>query len=853
MSGAPLPREFAHFGRSVERSLLQLAVDSAFDVILIMDARSLDECGMPRIVFASAAVESQTGYAPDELIGKSTAIFFGPRTNPEAVATLVRVTQTLEPASVEMVNYRKDGSEFWTEVNTRPVLDEGQTITHWITVRRDVTRRKTVEDALRSSEERYRLLFDSNPNPMWVYDRKTLRFLAINDAAIRAYGYSRQEFLSMAVTDIRTPEDAERFAAEAKRFQAETYRESWRHRRRDGSMIDVEISGKNVVWLGRPARLVLATDVTDRRRAEEALRDAAGQLELLVMQMPALLYTADKELRITSHQGAAEATLGVGRNQMIGKPLAEVMGSLDPNQRSVPRELERAVNGQASTFERKFAGRTYQNHVEPLRDNSGAIIGIIGIALDVTEQKDAEHRLARMANYDADTDLPNRRLLEDRLDQACAHARRARRFSGVLSVDINRFKRFNETFGHAAADELLVKVARRLSECLRTADTLARVGADEFVVALADMARAEDAASAAQKYLDALAAPFQLKGQEVYVSAAIGISLFPLDGETPQELVQKAESAMVEAKKRGDNTFQLFTQSMQDTAVERLALESALRRAIERNEFVVHYQPIVNLKTGTIAALEALVRWQHPSKGLVAPLDFIPLAEETGLIGLLGERVLREACRQFKLWEATQPGGMRLAVNISARQFAQEGFAKSVERALTGSQLAPERLELEITESAVVNDVDEAQKVFENLKSLGVRLSLDDFGTGYSALGYLKRFPFDTIKIDRAFVRGIDEDPFDEAIAASIVALGRSLDLNVTAEGVETSSQLGVVKGLRCDEAQGYLFSRPLEAAELERLLQDRGAFGGSAQKSKLPNGCADTANRHSKGRAQSL
>jgi len=830
MTGAPQPRDVAHFDRStIDRSLLKLAVDSAFDVILIMDALSLDDRGMPRIVFAGAAVERQTGYAPDELIGKSTAIFFGPRTSAEAIATLVRVTKTLEPANVEMVNYRKDGSEFWVEINSRPVLDERGAITNWITIRRDVTSRKVVEDALRGSEERYRLLFDSNPNPMWVYDHKTLRFLAVNDAAIRAYGYSREAFLRMSAADIHPPEERERVKAEANRLGFDTYQELWRHRRRDGQIIDVEISGKSVLWLGQPARLVLASDVTERKRAEDSLRDTANQLELFVTQMPTLLFTTDDRLKVTSHQGAALRKFGIARNQLVGKHLLDVMRSLDPDERAVPPELELAVAGHASAFERRFAGRIFQTHVEPLRSPSGAVVGTIGLSLDITEQRDAEQRLSRAANYDPATDLPNRQLAEDRVAQACAHARRAGRHSAVLSLDINRFKRLIETLGHAAADDLLVAVAKRLSNCVRSADTLARVGADEFVVALADMARPEDAATAAQKYLDALAAPFWIKGQEVYVAASIGISLFPLDGERPEELLQNAESAMVEAKKRGDNIFQLFTPSMQASALARLELESSLRRALERDEFVVHYQPILSLRSGAIVAVEALVRWQHPVRGLVPPLEFIPLAEETGLIKALGERVLWTACHQFMSWQDAADG-LRLAVNVSPRRFAQEGFTESVEAALAASRLPPDRLELEVTESIVVQDVGAAIKVFADLKKLGVRLSLDDFGTGYSALGYLKRFPFDTIKIDRTFVRDIAEDAFDEAIAASIVALGRSLNLNVTAEGVETQSQLGIVKRLACDEAQGFLFSRPLPAADLERLLHGGHAASGTGR-----------------------
>ena len=976
--GACVERELreaeARGARRAAESNLELlgeAIDSANDVVLILDGRSIAENGLPRIIYANEALERQAGYKPSEVLGKTSEVFFGPLTDFGAIATMQSLTASSDPISMEMINYRKDGSHFWVEVNSRPVIDASGKVARWISVRHDISRRKLTEEALRGSEERYRALFEANPNPMLVYDLETLHYVAVNEAAVRLYGYSRQEFLSMTVRDIRPPEDLPKFEQLLKEPRKTFYIEAWRHRKRDGSIIDVEIAARSMDWKGRPSRLVLVRDVTERKRAEEeralaqaALQDSSARLNLLFEQMPAVLWTTDANLVFTSSQGAGLADLGLQPNQVRGMSLFQYFQTDDPQFPAIAAH-RRALGGEANTFEVEWAGRTYQSHVEPMRDLDGGILGVIGVALDVTGRRQAElavrkseqslaaaQGMARLGSWEADlgtgdiqfsdefyrihglapgedlksledvrsfwhpddtdlmqrtlaearaagkpysvehrivlrdgtvrhvlaqgefkhdqqgrpgsasgiilditerkqaqeklwyfvqhdllTELPNRVLLADRLTLSIAHAQRSDRYAAVLFFDLNRFKQVNETVGRAAGDDLLCAVARRLSENVRTGDTVARVGADEFVIALADLGQPEDAIFLTRKLLDVLAEPFAVAGKEIFASASVGISLHPLDGTDADSLIRNAESAMFRAKEHGDNAFQLFTSTMHATAVQRLSLESDLHKALERDEFVVHYQPFVDIAAGSIVGAEALVRWQHPTLGLLAPDRFISLAEETGLIGLLAESVLGKACAEVRRWHASGFGPLRIAVNISPRQFRDQKLTASIERILHDTGLESKFLELEITEGVVMKGEETSLGILHRLKSMGVRLSVDDFGTGYSSLGYLKQFPIDTLKIDRAFVREVSVDPFDEAIADTIVTLGHSLRLRVVAEGVETQAQVDRLRDLRCDEMQGFYFCRPLPADAFERLFTAGAYLGGMRVKRAMPAG----------------
>jgi diguanylate cyclase (GGDEF)-like protein/PAS domain S-box-containing protein len=463
-------------------------------------------------------------------------------------------------------------------------------------------------------------------------------------------------------------------------------------------------------------------------------------------------------------------------------------------------------------------------------DTTATIRRVSGTIQDVTELKEAEQRIRFLAYYDGTTGLPNRQFFIERLHHALAQSRRHGRQLAVLSLDLDQFKRINDTLGHAAGNELLIAVARRLSDVVRNEDTLARaegddwdsvarLDGDEFSLLIGDLQHYHDAAKVARRLLEEMRKPFRVAGQEVFVSASLGMALAPLDGEDTDTLIKNAGAAMHFAKDQGRDNYQFYSRAMNATALEKLAMESQLRRALERNELVLFYQPKIRTSNGNIVGLEALIRWKHPELGLVPPNQFIPLAEETGLIVPIGDWVLRQACLQNQAWQRQGLPPVHVAVNIASPHFRQGGLMLSVLAALKESGLDPAYLELEVTESMLMQSVDTTLKTLFQLKDTGVRLAIDDFGTGYSSLSYLKRFPLDTLKIDRSFIKDLPRDAEDAAIAKAIIAMAHSLKLAVVAEGVETPEHLAFLQQHGCDLVQGFLFSRPVVGDDIPRLL----------------------------------
>ncbi len=445
-----------------------------------------------------------------------------------------------------------------------------------------------------------------------------------------------------------------------------------------------------------------------------------------------------------------------------------------------------------------------------------------GICRDITERKQVEEQLYRLAHHDTLTGLPNRILFLDRLQQAKAHANRYRHHVALMFLDLDRFKIINDTLGHPVGDKLLQEVAKRLVDCVREVDTVARIGGDEFTVVLVNIDSVEDVKRVAQKILKSLSVPFMVDSFELYITTSIGIALYPGDDENPDNLVKKADIAMYHAKGEGRNTFKFYVPKMDANADKRLLLETSLRKALDNEEFRVYYQPKVDITTKQITAMEALLRWQHPTLGLVAPSEFIPLAEETGLIVPIGEWVLRAACLQNRKWLEMGLPPMKVAVNLSGYQFQQPNLLDIIRTVLADTGLDPGLLELEITESVIMQNPDFAVAVLAEIRDLGIHISIDDFGTGYSSLAHLKRFSINTLKIDKSFVRDVEINSADAAIATAIIAMGNSLNLKVIAEGVETEGQLTFLSENKCDEVQGFLFSTPMPSEDVADFLRGR-------------------------------
>ncbi|BCB28621.1 hypothetical protein SKTS_35070 [Sulfurimicrobium lacus] len=458
--------------------------------------------------------------------------------------------------------------------------------------------------------------------------------------------------------------------------------------------------------------------------------------------------------------------------------------------------------------------------ISVIRDRHGILTNYLGVFADITNSKESEERILHLTNFDALTGLANRGLLIDRMNQAIIHARRAQRLVAVIFLDLDRFKLINEGLGHAAGDALLKEVAERISGFVRPGDTVARLGGDEFVVVLSDMAGEDDAALLARELMRVLAVPTTVAGQDIVVTASLGTALFPKDGDAAEALLENADVAMYRAKELGRNSVQFYAPEMNARMLERLELEAGLHRALEQHEFLLHYQPKVELERGRVIGGEALIRWRHPVIGMIAPGDFIPLAEETGLIVQIGEWVIETACQQIKARQTAGLAEVSISVNLSGRQFQQENLVQLVKQALAQNDVAAQHLELEVTESAIMQNPERTIAILRELKEVGVKLSLDDFGTGYSSLNYLKRFPIDTLKIDRSFVRDITSNPEDAAITNAVISLAHSLKLSVIAEGVETEAQLEYLRRNQCDQMQGFHFSRPLPPEDFAEMLR---------------------------------
>jgi diguanylate cyclase (GGDEF)-like protein/PAS domain S-box-containing protein len=679
---------------------------------------------------------------------------------------------------------------------------------------------------LARSETQYRLLFDSNPLPTWVFSRKTLEFLAVNEAAIRHYGFSRLEFLAMTIADIRPGEDIPALLeAVAKRIDGLQEAETWRHRKKDGTIIDVEVVSHELDFQGTDAELVTAHDISERKQIEQALRQAEEKYRAIFEDAVVAIFQSTPGGRYTTVNPAMAHMLGYDSPQELVASITDISQQVyvDPKRREDLQRLLRE-HGTVRNFEcqiyRKDGSKMWVSANMRAVSKAGVLVGYEGLNEDITARKVAEERVQFLAYYDALTGLPNRTLLQDRLAKALADARRQKYKIALLFLDLDRFKDINDSLGHPVGDLLLQAVAKRLKTWGREQDTVARLGGDEFLIMLTHVKDTPDAAVAAERLMDAMTAEFVVQGHSLHVSCSVGISIFPEHGADGETLIKDADAAMYSAKENGRNNFRFFTEEMNAQVMERLTLESSLRRALPEKELFLMYQPQMDIATGKIIGLEALLRWQHPSMGLVPPDKFIRIAENCGLILPIGEWVLRAACSQARKWQDEGLPAMTVAVNVSAVQFRQEGFCELIGRVLHEAGLAPQYLELELTESLLLANADVTLSVLRELKAMGVTLAIDDFGTGYSSFSYLRQFRVSKLKIDRSFIRDVAVKPDDAAITTAIISMARSLNLKVIAEGVENEAQMAFLRAHHCDEIQGYYFSKPLAVDKIADILR---------------------------------
>jgi len=738
------------------------------------------------------------------------------------------------------------------------------------TLQTEAADHERLEEALRASEARYRQLFEANPLPMWVYDRETLAFLAVNDAAVDHYGYSREEFLAMTIADIRPTSDVPALLDRAnRRTSGFEHAGVWQHRKRDGSIISVEITWHQIEFSGRSARLVLANDITARVEQEYKIERLNRIHAVTGAISSAMMRLRDRDELL--HEACRVATTE-------GKfPFAWV-AAIDPKTRK-PEIL--AWHGNAQTFDlirmmvdRDLCPEAYRPSARAMRTRRAVVINNLAIEAAVSEARDdllragfrsvaafplliegvavaalvlpatevdffnAEEvallcsltadlsyglqyieqlrRLQYLASYDALTGLPNARLFGDQMQQFIEMAQQEGKSVCMVVIDLEHFTLINESWGREAGDEVLRQVAQRFRNCLVEPFALGRIAADTFAAASPNQAIASTSCG---HLLDVMKLPFQIGDHTIRVSAQAGIALFPSDGEDGRTVFKNAERALKLAKASGQRSL-YYASEMNERMAQRRQLEEQLRTAIDLQQFVLHYQPRVDMLSGRLVGAEALIRWEHPDRGLVLPGNFIPLAEETGLIVAMGTWAIQTVCAQQAAWIAAGLSAIPISVNLSTVQFESGDLLNVVRGALASSRIDAKYLELELTESAVMRDADSAAEVLTTLHQLGIGLALDDFGTGYSSLALVKRFPFQVIKIDKSFVADITQDAGDAVIATAIIAMAHRLNKRVVAEGVETQGQFNYLRAQGCDEMQGNFFSPPITSKAFESQVR---------------------------------
>ncbi|MEM9538302.1 MAG: EAL domain-containing protein [Cyanobacteria bacterium P01_E01_bin.42] len=668
---------------------------------------------------------------------------------------------------------------------------------------------------------RYQTLFEKNPQPMWVYDDKTLAFLAVNNAAIAAYGYSREEFLQMTLQDIRSPEDIP--------IAPFTLNESlpgiWKHYRKDGAIMEVEIEVFPFLFDEKPVKLALLQDVTKRQQTLEDIKHKEEQYRTLASNFPnGSVFLYDKDLRYTLAEGMEISRLGYNRQQIEGKTLREVMP--DETYELLEPLYREALTGMPVTAELPLADNIYLTYILPVFNEKGEVASGMSVTQNITKRKQMEEQLQKYAYYDTRTELPNKTWFIERLTTQLSQTRAGNKgFFTVLFLQLERFSTVKYSLGHRLADRLMLATKERLESCLNLVEPVARVGDKALATILDNIHTSLDAAAIAEYVQQQLSQPLEIDGQELFSPVSIGIAIVDSPELAEQEadtLLQAADTAMNHAKHEGQAHYAIFEPTMYDRAVGRFQLETDLRLALKREEFSVFYQPIISMETGLVTGFEAVVRWLHPSEGWISPQEFIPVAEETGLIGFIDWWVLGEACKQVGKWQKQWDKPITMSVNASGSLLSQLGIMDRLRQVTKGNRLVRGSLRLEVTERVMMEHQEAASGLLDRIKTLQIKLSVDDFGTGYSCLQRLHQLPIDTLKIDRSFVSRMLNDNDSLEIVRTIITLAHSLKMDTIAEGTETKEQLTVLQGIDCEYGQGFYFSPPVSGEEAEQLLENQ-------------------------------
>ncbi|CDZ95719.1 EAL domain-containing protein [Pseudomonas saudiphocaensis] len=804
-----------------------------------------------QMLFSNGNLAARLGYSAEER-GPDANAFWQRICHPDDVEYVWRLLALRGALSdgaerESLLRWRhRDGSWHWFNIVERVLSrDEHGRVQRVIGVARDVTGNIERSHSLRESERRYRMLTSSLRDVIFSTD-SAVRINYVSPAVETVFGYSPEWALEHGLDQlVIEPRQAERFYDLMRRvrkasFDTRALAELGQNlhgetlyfdcRTADGRLVAIEL--RVMLILDEHKRfdgaLCIGRDISDQRQAEKELRRAATVFE----HSTAAILVTDPEGRIVQVNSAFSRITGYGQDEVLGE-FATILGA--DIQQSNRMGFILGQIGQSGSWEGEFWIKHRNSDAQPcwlgitaVRDDEDELVSYVCFFSDMSERKASENRIHRLAYYDSLTQLPNRALFQDRLHSSLQMAARHSSWIVLMFLDLDRFKPINDSLGHAAGDRMLRDVAVRLESCVDEADTVARMGGDEFTLLLQPEGGRDEALSramhVAERILESLSEPFVLSGREFFVTASIGIALSPQDGEDMSQLMKNADTAMYHAKERGKNNFQFYQAEMNASALERLELESDLRHALEERQFLLHYQPQYLADGMTLTGVEALLRWWHPSRGLVSPADFIPALEELGLVVEVGDWVLDEACRQMAEWQAAGLRVPRVSVNLSARQFSDGRLGQRIAAILQARGIEPSSLELELTESILMRDIGEAMEMLDSLKRLGLSIAIDDFGTGYSSLNYLKQLPIDVLKIDRCFVDGLPQAEQDGQITRAIIAMSHSLSLSVIAEGVETQEQLDFLREHGCDEVQGFFLARPMPAEQLaQACLGGRG------------------------------